>query len=470
MKEISASFRTIDQPEKNMKSVELDLGRERIEIPVPRDADVLAMGRIEPLPSPARALRSSLNNPIQSHPLTEIVRNRLSSHPEARAVLVISDNTRPVPYSGPSGILLPVIERLIQAGLAKERILILVATGSHHPLGEQELKTLLDPRIFSMGIPVLSHDGRENKDLVRIGRRKMFGDIRIHRAYIRSEIKILTGLVESHFMAGASGGRKSICPGLMGERSIEIIHGGRLLAHPSARDLVLEGNPVHEEALQVARMAGCDMIINVVLDAGYNPAGYFSGNLEEAHRAAVDKLKSFVSIPVQKKYDLVIGHAGYVGINHYQAAKAGTVCASVLKRNGICVLAARHTDVDPVGSMNYRKMLQLLNEAGARAYEDRITSPEWTFVPEQWEPQMWARLFKVIPPENLIYATLDIPPRDFETIPGTDARRLAPDAGCLEELTAKAVEWALKRLGEELGRPPETAVLKDGPYGIPVYK
>jgi hypothetical protein len=305
--------------------------------------------------------------------------------------------------------------------------------------------------------------------MVCVGRTELGGDALINRVYMESGIKILTGLVESHFMAGVSGGRKSICPGLLSEESIQILHAGPILSSPKAADMVLEGNPVHEEALAVARMAGCDMIVNVTLDSSYRLTGVFAGDMERAHLEAYDRLKTYAGIPVDRRYDLVITHGGFVGINHYQAAKGGLVCVPVLEPGGVCILAGIHPDTDPIGSATYKAMMRLLGEIGPYEYLEAILDPDWTFVPDQWEAQMWSRLFRLTSPENLIYCTLDIAPDDFDWLPGTDARALVPGpAPDLGTLLQGSVDLAVRRLEERLGRRPTVAVLPDGPYGIPI--
>jgi len=281
------------------------------------------------------------------------------------------------------------------------------------------------------------------------------------------EIKILTGLVESHFMAGVSGGRKSICPGLLSEASTQILHGGPILSSTFARDLVLDNNPVHEEATRVAKMAGCDMVINVTLDSDYKTTGVFAGGLEDTLLHAHRKIKSYAAIPVHKKYDIILTHAGFVGVNHYQAAKGAALCAPIIEDNGICILAAFHTDLDPIGGKNYKKMMRFLGKVGTQTFCQTILDPSWTFVPEQWEAQMWTRLFKKTEPENLLYCTLDIPKEAFSWLPERDARTIVPEAASLQELVSKSLDWAVKKKSDELKRDPRVAVLADGPYGIP---
>jgi hypothetical protein len=193
-----------------------------------------------------------------------------------------------------------------------------------------------------------------------------------------------------------------------------------------------------------------------------------AGGMERAHLEAYKTLKTYAGIPVDRRYDLVITHGGFVGINHYQAAKGGLVCVPVLEPGGVCILAGIHPDTDPIGSATYKAMMRLLGEIGPHEYLEAILDPDWTFVPDQWEAQMWSRLFRVTPPENLIYCTLDIAEEDFGWLPGTDARALVPHAADLGALLQGSIDAAVRKLTDHLGRPPSIAVLPDGPYGIPL--
>jgi nickel-dependent lactate racemase len=453
-----------------MIEVILDLGRTSFSLRVPVYTDVLSMGKDVPLSNPEEKIYRALDNPIDCPSLKKLAQQKLQSNPKAKAVVVISDETRPVPYKEESGILFPVVDEMLKAGFHPSQICLLVATGTHRAMTDEELRKIIDPRIFSLGLQILNHDCRDSSDLVSVGRTEIGGEIFLNRHYVESDFKILTGLVESHFMAGASGGRKSICPGLLAEDSTYILHSGRVLASPEATNLVLEGNPVHEEALRVARMAGCDMIVNVTLDSDYRLTGVFAGDMENAHLAAVKKLCDYVSIPFTEKYDLVLTHAGYVGVNHYQAAKAAVAAASLIKEKGICLLAAHHTDPDPIGGPNYKKMMRLLGEKGEEKFIQTILTPSWTFIPEQWEAQMWTRLFRKIPPENLLYCSLEIPKEAFSWLPETDARTLVPEVKSLQELVEESLIHVVEKLRSSLGKEPRIAFLADGPYGIPVEK
>ncbi|MGE5549865.1 MAG: lactate racemase domain-containing protein [Bacteroidota bacterium] len=455
------------------KKTVLEIGREALEIHVPARADILSMTPPEPLADPRAAIEEALRHSLGSPGLEEIVRRRLADKPDAAAAVVISDNTRPVPYRGEQGILWPVVDKLLECGLPPERITVIVAAGTHRALGPEELEAMLDPRVLAAGIKIRNHDGRDASSLAYLGETSRGSVIYLNREYLAADLKILTGLVESHFMAGASGGRKSICPGLVGEQSTFVFHGAPMLASPLARDLVLEGNPCHEEALEVARMAGADYIVNVTLDHCFRLTGVFAGDLERAHAEAVARLREYAIIPIEKNYDLVIGHAGFVGVNHYQAAKAGVAAIPALKPGGRLIVVADNIDPDPVGSPMYRMVLHLLKLIGAERFIRLLHSPDWVFIPEQWQVQMWARLFAVIPMAHLIYYAPQLSARDYAILPGRDGNEFLPPMeryrGNMAS-AARVIEDAAQEIFRDqagLGRELEVAVLADGPYGIP---
>ena len=101
------------------------------------------VGMIEPkrIENPKEAIEFALDNPINSDSLRTIARKKMETTKKeldrsATAVVVVSDNTRPVPYKGDEGILLPVVELLVEEGYKVEDILILIATGTHRAMEE----------------------------------------------------------------------------------------------------------------------------------------------------------------------------------------------------------------------------------------------------------------------------------------------------------------------------------------------
>ncbi|HLA82186.1 MAG TPA: lactate racemase domain-containing protein, partial [Thermoleophilia bacterium] len=356
------------------------------------------------------------------------------------------------------------------------RISVLVAGGTHRRMTDAEIGAMFDERVHQAGIAIRCHDAFDPSALAYLGTTRTATDVTIERGYLEADLRILTGLVESHLMAGASGGRKSICPGILGIDSIREFHGPMTLADPRSTDLVMAGNPCHELSLEIARMAPADFILNITAGEDGAVTGVFAGDMERAHEAAVEHLHSVAAIPIREAYDLVVTHAGRVGVNHYQAAKAAVVATRILRPGGHLILVANTVDPDPVGSEDYRALLIRLRQIGPHAFRRLISSPDWTFVHDQWEVQMWAKVLQRVPPENLFYFSPQTTPSQYANLP---CRKPGPWMAALTKLPperqiAAFVSRALKTatdLAATKGRTgsasPRAAFLPAGPCGIP---
>lgn len=442
------------------------------DIILPENTFIATMKQPEVLANPSVAIKEALASPIASESLKAIAEGKKNEKSDATAVIVVSDNTRPVPYKGENGILVPVVETLLEAGYTTDQITVLVATGMHRPMREDELKLMLDGKIFDLGIKVINHEPKNDNRLEFVGTTKRGTKAMIDTIYTSADLKILTGLVESHFMAGASGGRKAVCPGVIGEESTYIFHGPELMDDNMSKDLQIEGNPVHEESLAVAKLAGVDFIVNVTLDHDFNITGVFAGELEKAHLAAVEKIRESVEVKVPEA-DLVITHGGFVGINHYQCAKCAVASLGALKKDGYLVSIADITDGGhPIGSVNYRVTLTLLHLLGSDAFVKLLNSPDWVFLPEQWQVQQWAKVFRKIDQDHYYFYAPQIGHEWFDSLPGNDIRVLFD--GSEDENNANiyqiAIEKAIADVERRTGKNREDLTivyLKDGPYEVP---
>lgn len=432
---------------------------------LPATVKTVSMQERPALENPAAAIEKALARPTEGEPLLAIALKKKQEKKTAAAVVVVSDNTRPVPYKGEGNVLVPVLETLRKAGYGFEDITVLIATGMHHAMDEAEQKAMLDPYVFENHIRVVNHDAKDTDNLVDLGTTERGSRVMIDRRYVEADLKVVTGLIEAHFMAGASGGRKAICPGLIGEESTFVFHGPALMADKNSTNLVLDGNPVHEESLAFARKAGIDFLVNVTLNRAFKITGLFTGNFEAAHKAGVAFIREEVAVPASKA-DVVITHGGYVGINHYQCGKCAVAGLGILKKGGYMVILSETKDKkDPIGSLNYKTCLSLLTTVGAANYFKAITSPGWTFIPDQWQVQQWGKLFEKTDMDRLYFYSPMLDKRDFEGLPGNV---LSKDLSYNEALRA-----ALEDIASREGRPVEelsVAYIADGPYAVPFAK
>jgi nickel-dependent lactate racemase len=156
------------------------------------------------------------------------------------ACILVCDVTRPVP----NRLLPPLLRTLEEHGIARRDILILVATGLHRPNEGAELEEMFGSRIVAR-YRVDNPHGKVREEHDYLGTTPNGVPVWLDRQYVRADLKI-TGLIEPHLMAGYSGGRKVICPGIAGLETVEAWHSPRFLQHPKADCGSLAGNPVHE--------------------------------------------------------------------------------------------------------------------------------------------------------------------------------------------------------------------------------
>ena len=302
-----------------------------------------------------------------------------------RALITVSDRTRPVP----NRVLLPVLlDELSTAGIPPERVTILVATGLHHPPDAQELLEILGSEVLER-CQVLGHDARNESAQVAVGR--VAGrTVLVDRAYVEAPLRIVTGLIEPHLMAGYSGGRKGVCPGVLAAQSILDWHRPELLAHPRAIAGVLDGNPVEEEAHQIVRLAPPHFLLNVTIDRLRRTTGVFAGDWEEAWRAGVRHVARSVVIPVPSVLaDVVVTSAGGYPLDatFYQAVKGIVAAANVVRPGGVVILAA--SLAEGIGSADFAALLQ--EHRDPQAFLDHIHGTSEVRI-DQWQAQVLAQV------------------------------------------------------------------------------
>jgi nickel-dependent lactate racemase len=449
----------------------LEFGEGSLEISVPPDCLILTMTDVPVLEEPEGAIEDALSSPIGCPAIEEIIANKRKATSLITVAVAVSDITRPVPYKGREGILIPLLKRLEGAGVRKQNITIIVGTGTHRASTPAEKLEMFGESIVR-AFRVLDHDCEDDECLTYLGKTQKQTEVFVNTAFFSADVRIVIGLVESHFMAGVSGGRKGVCPALVDKRTIEKFHGPEFLESPCADNLILAGNPCHEEALDVARTVGVDFTVNVTLDKDMRLTGVFAGDLEGAHSEAFRFMKGYTAIPLDRDFDIVLTHGGYVGRNHYQTAKAGCAALPVVKTGGTIIIAADNRDQEPIGSPVYKDLIGRLKSLGVEGYVDMIKDPGWTFTKDQWEAEVWGRVLRKVGEEGLIYCSPQIPPAEFSRLPGRPGHDFLEEGEALSgpdaarAMVQNALFFIVSRHLEE-GRRPSTVVIREGPYAVP---
>lgn len=455
------------------KQIKVDFGDDFLDIQVPDDCQILSMPSMPCLVDSAASITKALNQPIGSPTISEIIHAKEKPAGELTVCITVSDITRPAPYKGENGLLLPLLGLIEGAGVKKDNIVIVIGNGMHRPSTLEERLYMYGPEVVD-NFRIVDHDCEDDASMVLAARTQRGTNVHLNKIFYESDVKIITGLVEAHFMAGVSGGRKAVCPALVNTKTIEVFHSVEVLEDPKATNLILDGNPCHEESLEVARSVGIDFLVNVTLDKRLCMTGVFAGGLEEAHMAAFEAMKQSVMIPIDQPYDMVITHAGYVGRNHYQAVKAAVNAMPAVRDNGLIVMLADNMDVEPIGGQEYKTFLHLLKILGPDGYNNILQHPDWKFTKDQWEPEMWGKPYRKVGMDGLIYCSPQIPEENFDIIPGPNGynfidsdANFATDGEKAAAMLQNSIIYAVNHPRFK-GRKPAIAYIDEGPYAIPM--
>jgi nickel-dependent lactate racemase len=412
----------------------LDYGRNGLPLTLAEDLDatVVEPQKGAPLGDPAGAVGDALARPIGTAALAELARGKRS------AAVVISDKTRPVPYR----VVLPPLLRQIEAGgVRRGAIEIVVATGLHRGNTRDELVEMVGGDVVER-YRIRNHDARAAETHRYRGRTGRGTEVWIDTGFLDAELKVITGLIEPHLMAGYSGGRKAVAPGLAAVDTMRSLHGAAMLEGHIGPG-ILEGNPFHADLLEIARLVGPDFLLDVAIDRQRRLTGVFAGDFEAAHAAGVSFVEPHVLVRLERAADVVITSAGGYPLDAtlYQAIKGLTASLNIVRRGGTVILAAEISE--GLGSAEFEEML--LSTRSADDFMRRITSSGF-FRIDQW---MMQHLCQVLRKAQVILVS--------DRLSATDRSRLFLPT---ESTVGAALASALQRHG----RTAHIAVVPQGPY------
>jgi nickel-dependent lactate racemase len=270
-----------------------------------------------------------------------------------------------------------------------EDVTILIATGTHRINTPPELERMLGREILSK-YRVVNHDSRDASSLGRVGMTSTGVEIFLNTLWLDADVRITTGFVEPHFFAGFSGGPKMVAPGLAGLKTVMTLHDVHHIGHPLATWGVTEGNPVHDDVREIARMVPVHFAVDVTLNREQQITAAFAGDVFAEHAAACAHAKATAMRQVPAPFDLVLTtNSGYpLDQNLYQAVKGMSAAAKIVKDGGTIICAAECRDGLPSHG-SYGTVLA--SASSPTALLEMISSPGYS-VPDQWQVQVQAQI------------------------------------------------------------------------------
>lgn len=420
--------------------VRIQYGKTGLDVHIPPaiNVDVIEPAFEPAVPDPERAILDALEHPIERPPLRQSIRAG------SNVGVVVNDITRATPYP----VILPPLLREVQAA-SPARVTIFVATGTHRLNSAEELSVMLgDEAVRSYDI--VQNDARDAQSHVSVGRTTSGNEVRVLRAFVECDVKILTGFIEPHFFAGFSGGGKAVMPGLAALDTIMRNHSVAHIDHPNATWGVTTGNPIWEEAREAGSLVRPDFLLNVTLNRDKAITHVFAGDYYKAHEEGCSAVKRQAMAPVDEPYDIVVtSNSGYpLDLNLYQSVKGMSAAAQVVRHGGHVVCAAECWDGVPDHGTFGRllretrgpeRLLAMMREPG---YEQQ----------DMWQAQILALIRQRATVHFYTRGLTEKQVRDAMLIP------------------CSSIESTLSRLADEIGPGIRACVLPEGPVTIPYVR
>jgi nickel-dependent lactate racemase len=409
-------------------------GKNGIDVSIPNDFQyqVIRSRSASALDDEAAALDAALDAPIGCKPLVQLAAGKKS------AAISVCDITRPAPNRI---TLPPLLKRLHTAGIPVEGITILIATGLHRGATEDEVRTIVGPEIAER-YRVVSHDARVLAEHRSLGVTSRGTPVYIDERFVAADLHITLGFIEQHLMLGFSGGRKLIAPGLAAQQTIKRIHAPRFMREPLATEGSIEGNPLHAELLEIARMARHDFAVDVTLTHDRGISGVFAGEPIKAHAAGVKFVETTCLERLPEPVDAVItSAAGYpLDLTFYQTVKGVTAAQHVVKPGGRILIVSQCAE--GMGSPEFAR-----NVAGMRDFKSFLDQIRESPVEvDQWQLEKLALTGQKF---ELFFFT-----------PGITSSQL----GFLGNWAYKDLDEAVAAVLEGLPAGARVALIPDGPY------
>ncbi len=352
--------------------VQLAFGKLGIGIALPEGFDyvVLDAKSADGLQDPGRALENALDRPVAGLPLGELAKGMRS------AAISVCDITRPAPNRL---VLPPVVRRLEASGIRRENIVILIATGLHRPATPQEIVEIVGDDI-ARGYRVENHDARNLAQHRFLKSTASGTPVYIDERFVSADLRMSLGFIEPHLMAGFSGGRKLVAPGLAGQETIKMIHSPRFMREPRAVEGSIEDNPLHRELVEIAGIAGHNFMVDVALARDRRIAAVFAGEPVETHRRGVEFVSRTLLQQLTAPVDAVITTgAGYpLDLTYYQCIKGITAASHIVRDGGRILIVG--ACAEGCGSPEFTAMLGWHDDPDAflHALEDvPVTVDQW---------------------------------------------------------------------------------------------
>jgi nickel-dependent lactate racemase len=316
---------------RDLRVVSIHYGEDEREVRVPRRRllEELGMKEVDPADRPHAVLETALDEPVGSAPLEVLARGK------NKAVLVVDDITRPTPVHK----LLPgIVERILDGGISKDSICVLIATGTHRAMSPSEIESKVGAQV-SEHLPVKNHDYRSREDLAFLGHTPGGIPITVNRLLAEEDaISVAVGNIVPHRYCGWGGGAKIVLPGVSDEHGIAASH--LMISRDPSACLGAVENSVRCEMEAAAARTNLAFLVNTILNRHSRIVSIVAGCPRAAFREGVKRAQGVYQVEASGVAEVVLASAYPSDLNLWQAGKALYSAEVLVRESGVIILAS----------------------------------------------------------------------------------------------------------------------------------
>jgi nickel-dependent lactate racemase len=317
-----------------MRRYPIPCGKKILSLEVPHCVPVqwVESRKMTPVPNVERAVEDALQRPIKSPRLRNLVKSG------QKVALIVTDITRKLPEE----IIVPLLIKELEAGgIRKRDMTAVVATGTHRLNTPEELREKFGEVVDE--ITFINHDPWNPEELVRLGHSEGGIPLLFNRRVVEADIRISTGVIETHLFAGYSGGVKSMAVGVAGEETIAATHNYQMLQ--KTRLGIIEGNEFRKFLAEASQAIGLHFIFNVVQTGNKEVIKVVAGDPIEAFHEGVKTARNLYEVEIDQPGEIVVSGVSYPKSRDlYQATRAANVVLfgpqPVVVKGGVIIIPA----------------------------------------------------------------------------------------------------------------------------------
>jgi nickel-dependent lactate racemase len=195
-------------------------------------------------------------------------------------------------------------------------------------------------------------------------------------------------------MAGYSGGRKIVAPGVAHEKTIRSFHCARVLEDSRSANCVIEGNPLHAAQIEIVHMVGRCLAVNTVIDEERRISFVNFGEIEASHLEAVSFVRPYAEVRFDRRFKTIVtSSAGYpLDKTYYQTVKGMVGAIDILEPGGDLIIVSACSE--GIGSPEYAEAQVCLTDQGPEQFLRGIIEKKYAAI-DEWQTEMQVKAMKM---------------------------------------------------------------------------